>query len=298
MSSVSDPATFDRFIAVDGSAASRPTRGADSIWLASGRRASGQVDVVENLPTRHELLERLAELAAAGDRTLIAVDWSLGFPEGTSRAFGLDGDPPWRAMWSHLREVVVDEPTNRNNRFAVAEALNQRMGQPGPFWGAPKSMATAALTSRKPGGARLSEWRGVERRLRSNGLRPFSCWQLGGAGAVGGQTLVGIALLARLRERLELERRFAVWPFETGLAMPAADVDVVLVEMWPTLFVAAADLPPDRVRDAAQVEAVVEALIDAAAGDDWPGWWSPGFGADDAERDHVVSEEGWVLGVR
>lgn len=56
----------------------------------------------------------------------------------------------------------------------------------------------------------------------------FTCWQMGGAGAVGGQILTGLPVLNRLREKFAND--LAVWPLEP-LEKPVA-----LVEIWPGLI--------------------------------------------------------------
>ena len=48
---------------------------------------------------------------------------------------------------------------------------------------------------------RSRRFRAAEEVLRSQGRRPFSSWQLFGAGAVGSQSLLGIPMLDRLRRR-------------------------------------------------------------------------------------------------
>ena len=48
---------FDAYVMVDWSAAGKPARGKDSIWICYGRRAG--VLAVENVPTRHEARDRL-----------------------------------------------------------------------------------------------------------------------------------------------------------------------------------------------------------------------------------------------
>ena len=110
-----------------------------------------------------------------------------------------------------------------------------------------------------------------------------------GAGSVGGQSLVGIPRLARLREAsIVAGRSVAVWPFDGSIA-PAAVPDVVIVEVWPSLH----DVSPldGRTRDEVQVVDTVSRLL--AATD---------LGLDrspvpDARLRRIVEvEEGWVLG--
>ncbi len=281
---------FDRFVIVDWSANSAPKRGCDSIWIAV---LDGDGLAVSNPPTRACAERQLDGLVASGvdSRTLMGVDFSLGYPAGTSRALGLTGSP-WRSMSDLVDELVVDDDRNANNRFEVAASLNARMtGSASPFWGCPPAQTAATLTSTKPtASSPLGEWREVERVLRGRGRRPFSSWQLLGAGAVGSQSLLGIPMIRRLSTRHA--ERVAIWPFTTGLRTPALDVgSVVVAEVWPSLL--AVVVADGAVRDEAQVTAVAEwlAALDGHAA------LGALFSPDVDDRAIVESEEGWVLGV-
>ena len=144
----------------------------------------------------------LDSLCRGPGRTLLGVDFSLGYPAGTAEALGLSGTP-WRAVWTLLSALVVDADDNANNRFEVAADLNRRIGGgPGPFWGCPPSRRSPTLTTTKTRPDPLAEWRIVEAELRRGGHRPFSGWQLLGVGSVGSQSLVGIPRLAALERSL------------------------------------------------------------------------------------------------
>ena len=222
----------------------------------------------------------------------MGVDFSLGFPAGTAASLGLAGSfgvkgPPWASMAAELGRLVDDDARNRNNRFEVASELNARMGAaPGPFWGCPPRAASASLTTTKPPPGPLAEWRTVESVLRERGHRPFSSWQLLGAGAVGSQSLLGIPMVMRLRERFG--GRLAVWPFEP------ADRAIVVAEVWPSLL--PLDLTVAPVRDAAQVLGVAEWLAGLDAADGLHDFFCLDRLAPEV-HDVVVGEEGWVLGV-
>ena len=291
---------FDRVVVVDWSAKSTPARGEDSIWIAvvdvddDGGMAS------ENVPTRSAAIDRIAALVGDGGaaRTLVGIDASLGYPAGTAAALGCSG-VPWEATWALLEHEIVDDDRNRNNRFEVAARLNKRQwGQtplslldpvPGPFWGCPAGMAGAHLAPTKPASfGALGEWRHTETVLREAGARPFSVWQLLGAGAVGGQTMVAIPWLSELRRR---HGPLDVWPFTTGLRPPeVASGGVVLAEVWPSMFPVALGAPRDRV----QVEATAARLAAADRTGELRDWFSPPVTS--AQRDVVEREEGWVLG--
>lgn len=304
---------FDRVVVVDWSANAAPKLGRDSIWIAVFDRSSP--GWATNVATRAVALDVIrAAIVEAPDtrRTLLAVDFSLGYPSGTARALGLDG-VPWEAMWRTLDELVVDDERNANNRFGVASELNRRMlerdprRRAGPFWGCPKSRRTPNLASTKVASSPLPEWRHVEAWLRSAQARPFSAWQLLGAGAVGSQSLLGIAALQRLRRRLGSEITWHVWPFTTGFASPdALAIDpaigtaidtVVVAEVWPSMIrYPRTHLVADEalVRDELQVLALGDALWQANLDGSLSELFTPDVAAEISEV--VVAEEGWVLG--
>lgn len=230
------------------------------------------------------------EIEAPG-RVLVGVDFSLGYPTGFAEALGLTGTA-WRQTWTLLAQLIDDDRRNANNRFRVASELNGRVGEAsaaGPFWGCPPGQRSTVLTSTKVSPDPLPEWRLVEAVLRQRGHRPFSSWQLLGAGSVGSQSLTGIASLAPLLD--EHAGQVDVWPFTTGLSAPQRRV--VIAEVWPTMF----ELPPlgGRVRDDQQVRTVAEALFAAARQGALGSWFSPNVGGADRLRS-VEREEGWILG--
>jgi precorrin-8X/cobalt-precorrin-8 methylmutase len=281
---------FDTVIMIDWSAAAVPALGADSVWTAALDLDRGP-DAIElvNHPTRHGAIAALeaALLARPTRRVLVGVDFALGFPKGFVDALGFAS---WRDVWRHLGEEVVDTAGNRNNRFAVAAALNARLGPggPGPFWGCPAAQASETLTATKSfefpyplQGGSLAEYRATEVRLRTVGRRPMSVWQTHYAGSVGGQTIVGIAALSRFLDRSPTAMRCTCWPFEpTG---PGND-DVVIAEVWPSLF--PIDMSSHPVRDAAQVIGTVRHLAQLIEAGD--------VAAMLAVRD--AGDEGWILG--
>ncbi|MDW3213599.1 MAG: hypothetical protein R8G01_06370 [Ilumatobacteraceae bacterium] len=285
---------FDRYVVVDWSAASRPTTGADSIWVAV-LDGAGSPELV-NPPTRSAA--RTLLVRDPDRRTLLAVDASLGYPTGSAAWFGLDGRPPWRAMWGIISQLLIDGDDNRNNRFEVAEALNRLGGVgdvgrdstvAGPFWGRPASRDLAHLAPTKPDSFPVGEFRACESMMRDRGLRPASGWQLLGAGSVGSQTLTLLPVLDALLAGGGVE----VWPFTTGpTARPIAPGELLVAETWPTMF--AVDVPVGTVRDAAQVAAVSVALRDADHDGELNGWFE--IDVDGPGTSAVVGEEGWILG--
>jgi len=305
-------ALFDRIAVADWSAKAAPATGQDSIWIATldvvDRSGPGPLTVT-NPPTRLAALDQIATLAEPGRRTLLGVDFSLGFPAGTATAAGLEGTA-WEVMWAHLAAEITDDERNRNNRFVVAERINRAIragaaetgsagvaqdAAAGPFWGCPPHQATAALTTTKPPRQPRwpDEWRVVEALLRAAGHRPFSAWQLLGAGAVGSQSLMGIAVLERLRQ--SLGPRMAVWPFTTGFDLDNSldpDVELVVAEVWPSLRDVV--VAPGKVKDAAQVESTARWLAGLDSAGELSGLFRP---AQTWDADGIINEEGWVLGV-
>ena len=276
---------------MDWSANSTPKTGRDSIWLADLIPATGAIRTA-NPSTRTATVDLLVELATLPGRCLVGVDFSLGFPAGTASSLGLIGSPQ-AATWDLLATSIEDDADNANNRFEVAAMLNERISPgPGPFWGCHPTRATDHLSATKVSCAPLPEWRTVEADLRSDGRRPFSAWQLLGAGSVGSQSLLGIAAMSRYAERVrESGRSVDVWPFTCGLEAPAADT--VLVEVWPTLVGLerdTADVWETRVRDELQVVAVARHLAQA----DLASYFTPQVS--ERARALIVGEEGWVLG--
>ena len=288
---------FDRVIVVDWSANATPKLGADSIWIAvHGTDAS--VDT-RNVSTRREAEAVLAGLIDddTGPATLLGVDFSLGYPEGTAELWGVDDRPAWSGIWTALESSIRDGPRNANNRFEVASALNARGGHgcgAGPFWGGPPSRSTPWLTSTNPERAVAwpAQWRLTEAAMRHRGHRPFDCWQLLGAGSVGSQSLTGIPMLERLRRRFG--QRVQVWPFSTGVGSPSVQAgSVVIGEVWPSLQ--AIDLTSGTVRDERQVIATARWLAAADRDGALESMFDPSIDSDRITA--VVTEEGWVLGV-
>ena len=275
---------FDRYVVVDWSAAARPTTGPNSIWIA--RIDESQEVVLSNPATRAAAAAELRTLCTSSSRTLLAVDASLGYPAGSASWFGLDAGSPWRSMWQAVSDHLVDGPANDNNRFEVAARLNRRGGGVGPFWGRPPGREVDGLSATKPSTFPIPEFRRCEEVLRASGRRPSSCWQLLGAGSVGGQTLTLLPLLGEMLAAGDID----VWPFTTGLGAPHVERGrVVVAETWPTAF--DLEYPTHMVRDAAQVAGVARAIRDADAHDELAAWFTP----DVAAEAHVVDEEGWVL---
>lgn len=307
---------FDVYIAVDWSARSKPSPKkptSDAIWVGEGV-ASDVTDptVVSEtywptrLACRTHLRDRLLHHVRLERRVLIGFDFAYGYPTGYAAALGLTGgSPPWRRVWDELTRLVVDQPDNANNRFEVAAELNARCGgpTPGPLWGCPVGRELPTLKMKSPDqgypyavrpGLAIDRLRWVDKRER--GVQPI--WKLIGSGSVGGQSLVGIPTVCRLRDDPELAAVSRVWPFETGFTpTPTPDQGpcVLHVEIWPGIVSDHLD-PGIAIRDQAQVRAVVHWLTSL----DNDGQLSALFATpEDLSAEALtacIKEEGWILG--
>jgi hypothetical protein len=294
---------FNAYVIVDWSAASKPTTGADSIWVGVLKRdvRFRMAFEAHNPATRGEAEKLIAGIlddrAKRSERTLLGLDFPLGFPRGLADALKLPPEtPPWLAMWNQLDRMVKDKADNTNNRFGVGSEINRRVtGGPFPFWGVPPKDALTTLQPKKQrphGPGDLPEFRHAE--LVAKGSSPV--WKLYYQGSVGGQAILGVPVLRRLK--LARGEAMKIWPFETGwktlTEADLAGVDVVAAEVYPSLL----EIKPaaGEVKDLAQVRAVAEhfARLDEA------GRLAALFGHDkEMAADVVVDaerEEGWILG--
>jgi len=285
---------------IDWSANSSPKKGKDSIWIAVAD-SDGRVEVLGNPPTRHEATALLiAELSNTAGRTLVGCDFSFGYPSGFITALLDERVADWHDLWLWLHDRIHDDETNRNNRFAVAAEMNdlcERSVSSRPLWGYPGAQALGGVSRYRPDSyAPFDEFRLTEQRVRSEGHRPFSSWQLAYPGSVGSQMLMGIAWIECLRRIGDLDKRVRIWPFETGVgesSLEGTSGEVVFAEVWPSMF--EIDRGRHEILDAAQVMTVVERVAQADADLSLRKWASPQLSDD--ERAVVLREEGWTLGV-
>ena len=105
---------FDAYIMVDWSAAAKPVKGANSIWvgiLAKDARLKFLFRSVNNdtrLKARGFIADMVGKLTKRGDKVLLGFDFSFGFPVGTASAMGLDlsSSQPWEALFGFLSSKV------------------------------------------------------------------------------------------------------------------------------------------------------------------------------------------------
>ncbi|MBI3514333.1 MAG: cobalamin biosynthesis protein CbiG [Proteobacteria bacterium] len=289
-------ALFDRYLMVDWSGSSVPKLGRDSIW--TGLIGEGRRPRLVNHPTRHAATAAIRAImldsVCAGRRLIAGFDFSFAYAAGFAGRLGLTGEP-WRAVWKLLAREIVDSEDNANNRFAVAAALNQRLGgEAFPFWGCPERHVCPTLVMRKRrphGPGDLAERRLSERVLKQ--VQPS--WKLHYTGSVGGQTLVGIPRVEALRSDPALAPVTRVWPFETGFEpltpRHLKHIAVLITEIYPSLI----PVPDgDAVKDARQVEAMARFLLRHDRAGSLGALFAAPCSA--AERTVIEREEGWIFG--
>jgi hypothetical protein len=293
---------FNAYVIVHWNAASKPTSGADSVWIGVLKRdVRFRLAFEAHRPaTRADaeklLTDTLRDRVKRRERALIGFEFPLGLPRGLAAGLHLPGPAPWRAVWDQLAKMVKDKKDNSNNRFGVGSEVNRRLtGGPFPFWGCP---ARDTLTTLKPkrerphGPSDNPEFRHAEVSASSAN----SVWKLYYSGSIGGQAILGIPMVRRLK--LAFGEAFAVWPFETGYRALSeahlAGVEVVAAEINPLMVKAQAQ--PAEVKEAAQVRALAEHLAKL----DEAGTLGALFGPAKGEAADVVldaeNEEGWILG--
>ncbi len=279
---------FDRYIAVDWSAANTPRVDKDSIWIAENVPNAGTPLPSVNPPTRAEAVDiiagRLREARAKGERVLLGFDFVFGYPRGAARAIA--GRPGWRALWDMIASRVSDDAENRSNRFEVAAALNREL-ELEHFWGHPPHHRYADLRPTKPdhGYLYIGERRIAEAHIKG----PQPVWKLSGAGSVGSQSLLGIPRLHKLREDFP---EAGIWPFETDFER--ALKPITIAEIYPSLFPLTGKVLP---RDREQVEICVARFASLDAAGRLGEFLSAPTGLLEAQRSIAIEEEGWIAGV-
>ncbi|MFK7836400.1 MAG: gephyrin-like molybdotransferase Glp [Sulfitobacter sp.] len=238
---------FDTIVMVDWNSGNdtgpRPKK--DAIWAGVNRAGLAEEPVyLRNREVAEAWLVDLLEAErAAGRRVLAGFDFPFGYPQGFCAALTRSTDP--LALWDWFEARVEDAP-KANNRFDLAAQINLECGGgKGPFWfnGLKRDIVGLARTQRD-----YANPFPTKRQCEERAKGAFTCWQMGGTGAVGGQVFTGLPLLARLRRRFDA----AAWPFET------LDKPLALVEIWPSLTVGPA--PDGQIKDAWQVTEVARQI--------------------------------------
>jgi molybdopterin molybdotransferase len=274
---------FDTFLVVDWSAAkgrkTRPT--SDAIWLGIVRDGIAQEPefCATRIAAEARIVALIASEQAAGRRLLAGFDFPFGYPQGFARHVTGTDDP--FAVWDWIGARITDTEKGENNRFDVAEDLNALFDGDGPFWAKPNKVDWPGIPFRKAAVrfAPMAERRACDLEAKASS----SCFQLFNPPTVGGQMLMGLPMLNRLRQIPGV----AVWPFEAWQEAPA-----VLAEIWPGVIepavkAALATAGPDAIRDRAQVGLLALALSRLSASELY------GLMSDLPD---AAGEEGWILG--
>jgi len=265
---------FDKVVIVDWSGGNdrgaRPKK--DAIWAC----VAGEAPIyLRNRALAEDWIG--AQIAACEGRILLGFDFPFGYPEGFAQAVTGQADP--LALWAWFEARIKDSPT-ANNRFDLAGELNRLFEGVGPFWG--NALARDIADLPRKGRARHGHGMREKRAAEAQAKGAFACWQMSGAGAVGGQAMMGLPVLARLRARFGA----AAWPFE-----PWRGASVVLAEVWPSLIAAQVTRAQadGEIRDAAQVrvlarriaglsEAALAAMLDVTEPRAFTEGWILGLG--------------------
>ena len=264
---------FDSFAMVDwsGGRDTGPKPRKDAIWSCLVKE--GQISEPLYLRNRQVaetwLSDCIESELQAGRRLCLGFDFPFGYPAGFAPALTGGRDP--LALWAWFAERIEDSPAD-NNRFDLAGRINRIFGGKGPFWANGLKRDIDGLPRTKTEYSNpFPDRRKVELLARGS----FTCWQMAGTGAVGGQVMMGLPVLHRLRQRFA--NHLAVWPFQM------LDRPVALVEIWPSLTLKS--VPDGQIKDAAQVEQVARDLARMP------------FEKLAQLLDVHAPEEGWILGV-
>jgi precorrin-8X/cobalt-precorrin-8 methylmutase len=194
-------------------------------------------------------------------------------------------------------------PSNRSNRFQVADEVNQILSPAayrGPFWCTDNPTSYLHIPQERPQNPFTSAAGNVIQELRYTDARVNSDWpfRLFGNGSVGSQMLLGIPRVHELRHAQFLEASSAVWPFETGWA-PAdgqwnlTGKHIIHAEIYPSVQPAL----PDPVLDRGQVRAMWTWARNTDLQDQLQHHMSIPTGIQAGADDDLVirTEEGWIL---
>jgi len=304
---------------------SRSANKPNCIWIAHGS-ADALEPNTESPGSRTEAIDRIIKLSCQHfeqnnqHRILSCFDFGFAFSRGFATHMPVLelNDQPWLRVWNYLDANIEDDvgtlpgrsPTNKSNRFDVANNLNHLFHQQGigPFWSVDPNWRNARdaagvqvfIPQNKPvdfvsnAGVQIPQLRIVDQIIDSD--FPF---RLFGNGSVGSQMLTGIPKLQQLRQSQELSRfgQCKVWPFETGWSLPndnewlTPEARLVLAEVYPSIMPALADQVVDRGQ--------VRAMWHWARDQDHEDALQTRFERPEAltdEQDVIVRcEEGWIL---
>jgi precorrin-8X/cobalt-precorrin-8 methylmutase len=245
---------------------------------------------------------------------LLCADFGYGYPAGFASLLSesVPGETtPWRISWQYLSKHIQDDlgsksgqqPTNRNNRFEVADTINAALSNPtslGPFWCQFKAGVYTYIPQEQPpqpfacASGPISPLRITDGRAKSN--TPF---RLFGNGSVGSQMLTGIPRIHSLRFDPQFAGCSAIWPFETGWATASGSwLDPQLRVLHAEIYPSVRDPLPDTIKDRGQVCATWHWARDRDSKDLLVGEFviPPGITHGSLDDTIIRSEEGWILG--
>src|SRR6266852_6237964 len=157
--------------------------------------------------------------------TFVIVDWSAAGTPKTGR------DSIWIcAVDRDGSERLIENPRTRHGaKNLLGELLSDATarGERVPVGFAHPFLGPRHHNGHQTGG--LAEKRLID--CWMVGAQP--CWKLAYTGSVGSQSLTGIPVVRELRHNPRWADRVRIWPFETGLGLPA-EVQIVFAEVWPS----------------------------------------------------------------
>ncbi len=274
---------FDTIVIVDWSGGNdrgaRPKK--DAIWSAVIRDGEAEPSVYHRnrIVAENWLANLFADELVAGRRVFAGFDFPFGYPDGF--ATRVTGSPDPLTLWDWFAAHLDDAPM-RNSRFELAGRLNSLFPGIGPFWF--NGLAADIPGLPRKGRERHSHGMPERRLCELHAKGAFSCWQMGGAGAVGSQVMTGTATLSRLRARFP--GNIAVWPFQP------LDAPIALVEVWPSLFAdeVRGAMGPDDIKDEVQVRTLAARIHGMQARGGLTTTLAEVPGA-------ACREEGWIFGL-
>jgi hypothetical protein len=227
---------FAHFIAIDWSGAVGARQPGIAVAICTPGRTPPELVRPGHIWSRDDVLDWLTDHLP--DNSVIGLDLgaSLAFADCGAFFPGWDQSPAnARALWALIDEICVDEPNLGANHFVDHAEASRHFRRHGGRLG----------DQFPPGRGRL---RVTEAAQRTQGLNPYSNFNLVGAAQVGKSSLTGMRMLHRLNGR------FPIWPFD-----PVPRQGSVVTEIYTSLAAIAAGLPKGRtkVRDAMTLDAAL-----------------------------------------
>ena len=128
--------------------------------------------------------------------------------------------------------------------------------------------------------------------MKSSGTPILSVWKIDQGVSVGGQTLMGIPYLMKLRDAARTRGHgLRIWPFETGWR-PNPD-GITVAELFPSLI--AGKTPRGEIRDRHQVRQCIRRLAELDSRGDLVRRFGRPRNLSSQEEAEVRTEEGWIL---